>query len=179
MQWFLGRKRDFATLVDVYMHKKQISFFPYVKISYIFLALPVTLPAWNLLDSRFYYEDTRGTTPFHFSPNIFSLSCQFYVLKILVNIEWLKSYWLSTMIFQCTSKRSSFEREVGGSFKFIYECPLYYVAGGLEWNRMVLDTKGGGEGGIFNFFAEIINHLPIGSTSRVANFVKFCYITSI
>ena len=34
-------------------------------------------------------------------------------------------------------------------------------AGGLEWNQMVLDARGGGEGEIFNSFVEIINHLPI------------------
>ena len=43
--------------------------------------------------------------------------------------------------------------------------------GGPEWNRMVLDAKGGGEAGIFSFFEGIINHLPIRSTSSVANFV--------
>ena len=52
-------------------------------------------------------------------------------------------------------------------------------AGGSEWNRIVLDARGGGEGGIFDFFVEIIKHLPIKSTSRVGNFAKFCYITSI
>ena len=38
---------------------------------------------------------------------------------------------------------------------------------------MVLDGRGGGRGGIFNFFAEIINNLPIRSTSRVANLRNF------
>ena len=38
---------------------------------------------------------------------------------------------------------------------------------------MVLDGRGGGEGGVFNFFAEIINHLPIRSISRVANLQSF------
>ena len=44
---------------------------------------------------------------------------------------------------------------------------------------MVVDAKGGGEDEIFNIFADIINHLPIRSTSRVENFagIKFCAMT--
>ena len=51
--------------------------------------------------------------------------------------------------------------------------------GGSEWNRMVVDAKGGGEDGIFNFYADIINHLLIRSTSRMTNFagLKFCALT--
>ena len=82
----LGEKGGFMTLLNVNMYIKLISFFPFVKISYMFSALPVTLPAWNLLDFQYYDGDTGGTTHFHFSPNILSLSCQFYILKILVTI---------------------------------------------------------------------------------------------
>ena len=44
---------------------------------------------------------------------------------------------------------------------------------------MVVDAKGGGEDGIFNFYADIINHLLIRSTSRMTNFagLKFCALT--
>ena len=152
-----------------------------------FLALPVTLPAWNLFDSQFCDGDTRGVTPFHFSPKIFSLSCQFYTLKILVNIVCFireKSYWISTLISLSKLMRkipkdrlSSGERMVLWS-SFMNVCCITWE-GGSEWNRMVVNAKGGEKGALFNFFADIINHLPMRSTSRVANFagIKFCAST--
>ena len=53
------------------------------------------------LTLSFMMETQRVRHPFHFSPNIFSLCCQFYILKILVNIVCFireKSYWISTLI---------------------------------------------------------------------------------
>ena len=38
--------------------------------------------------------------------------------------------------------------------------------GGAKWNRMVVDAKGGGKDRTFNFYSDIINHLPLKSTSR-------------
>ena len=121
--------------------------------------------------------------PFHFSPNIFSLSCQFYILKIPVNIVYFireKSYWISTLISLSKLLEdllSSGERMVLWS-SFMDVC-CTTSEGGSEWNRMVVDAKGGGEDGIFNFYGDIINHLPIRSTSRVANFagIKFCSLS--
>ena len=67
-----------------------------------------------------------------------------------------KSYWISTLIFQCTSKRSSFERGAGGSLKFIYECPLYYMGG---WVRMESDGfECEGRRGRWNFQLFCGNH---------------------
>ena len=151
------------------------------------MALPVKLPAWNLLDSQFYDGDTRVRHPFHFSASIFSLSCQFYILKIPVNIVCFireKSYWISTLISLSKLMRkflkdllSSGERMVLWS-SFMDVC-CTTSKGGSEWNRMVVDAKGGGEDGIFNFYADIINHLPIKSTSKMTNFagIKFCALT--
>ena len=67
-----------------------------------------------------------------------------------------KSYWISTLIFQCTSKRSSFNWRVGGSLKFIYGCPLYYMGG---WVRMESDCFGcEGRRGRWNFRLFCGNH---------------------
>ena len=124
---------------------------------------------------------------FHFSPNIFSIFCQFYILKIPVNIVCFireKSYWISTLISLSRLMRkilkdllSSGERMVLWS-SFMYVC-CTTSEGGVEWNRMVVDAKGGGEDRIFNFYLDMINHLPLRSTSRGANFarIKFCALT--
>ena len=91
-----------------------------------------------------------------------------------------KCYWISTLISLSKLMRkipkdhlSSRERIVLSS-SFMDVCCTTW-AGSSKWNRMVVDAKVGGEGGIFNFFADIINHLPIRNTSRVANFagIKF------
>ena len=122
--------------------------------------------------------------PFHFSPNIFSLSCQFYILKIPVHIVCFireKSYWISTLISLSKLMRkilkdllSSGERMVLWS-SFMDVC-CTTLEGGTEWNRIVLDAKGGSEDRIFNFYLDIINDLALRSTSRGANFagIKFC-----
>ena len=113
---------------------------------------------------------------FHFSPNIFSLYCQFYILKIPVHIVCFireKSYWISTLISLSKLMRkilkyllSSGERMVLWS-SFMDVC-CTTSEGGAEWNRMVVDATGGGEDRIFNFYSDIINHLPLRSTSRGA-----------
>ena len=54
-----------------------------------------------------------------------------------------KGYWINTL------KKSSFNRGVGGSLKFIYRCPLYYMGG---WVRMESDSFGcEGRRGRWNF----------------------------
>ena len=65
---------------------------------------------------------------------------------------------------------SSRERIVLSSSFMDFCCTTW--EGSSKWNRMVVDAKVGGEGGIFNFFADIINHLPIRSTSRVAKLAR-------
>ena len=122
--------------------------------------------------------------PFHFSRSIFSLSCQFYILKILVTIVCFireKSYGTSTLISLSKVLRkipkdslSSEERMVLWSLFMDVCCTTW--EGSSKCNRMVVDAKGEREGGIFNFFADIINHLPIRSPSRVAKFagIEFC-----
>ena len=165
----------------------QISFFPCVKISYIFwlyllrCLLETCLILISVMDTQEVWH------PFHFPPNIFSLSCQLYTLKILVNIVCFireKSYWISTLISLSKLMRkipkdrlSSGERMVLWS-SFMNVCCITWQ-GGSEWNRMVVNAKGGEKGALFNFFADIINHLPMRSTSRVANFagIKFCAST--
>ena len=91
-----------------------------------------------------------------------------------------KSYWISTLISLSKLLEdllSSGERMVLWS-SFMDVC-CTTSEGGSEWNRMVVDAKGGGEDGIFNFYADIINHLLIRSTSRMTNFagLKFCALT--
>ena len=183
---FLGRRGEFVTLVDLNM---QISFFSYVNISYIFwlYLLNCSLETYLILSSMMETQEVRH--PFHFSPNIFSLSCQFYILKIPVNIVWFireKSYWISTLISLSKLMRkilkdllSSGERMVLWS-SFMDVC-CTTSEGGAEWNRMVVDAKGGGKDRIFNFYSDIINHLPLRSTSRGANFagIKFCALNTV
>ena len=85
---------------------------------------------------------------------------------------WDKYIDLTVETFEENSERLSFQRGEDGSLKFIYRYLLYYMEGSSECNRMVVDAKEGREGGIFNFFADIINHLPIRSTSRVAKLAR-------
>ena len=79
----------------------KIFFFSYVNISYIFwlYLLNCSLETCLILSSMMETQEIRHL--FHFSPNITSLFCQFYILKIPVNIECFireKSYWISTLI---------------------------------------------------------------------------------
>ena len=139
------------------------------------------------LTLSFMMETQRVRHPFHFSPNIFSLCCQFYILKILVNILCFireKSYWISTLISLSKLMRKILEDRFSSGERIALWSSFMDVCcttweGGSEWNRMLVDAKGGGEDGIFNFFADIINHLPIRSTSRMENFagIKFCAMT--
>ena len=142
---FLGRRGEFVTLVDLHI---QISFFPCVKISYIFwlyllrCLLETCLILISVMDTQEVWH------PFHFPPNIFSLSCQLYTLKILVNIVCFireKSYWISTLISLSKLMRkipkdrlSSGERMVLWS-SFMNVCCITWE-GGSEWNQMVVDA---------------------------------------
>ena len=89
---------------------------------------------------------------------------------------WDKYIHLTVEGFEENSERLSFPRGEDGSLKFIYDVCCTTWEGSSECNRMVVDAKGGREGGIFNFFADILNHLPIRSPSRVAKFagIEFC-----
>ena len=98
-------------------------------------------------------------------------------MRVLSEKKLLDKYiHLTVEAYEKNSERSSFERGEDGSFKFILDvcCPTW--EGSSEWNRMVADAKVEGEGGIFNFFADILNDFPIRNTSRAANFagIKFC-----
>ena len=149
--------------------------------------LNCSLETCFILSSMMETQEVRH--PFHFSPNIFSLSCQFYILKIPVHIVCFireKSYWISTLISLSKLMRkilkdllSSGERMVLWS-SFMDVC-CTTLEGGAEWNRMVVDAKGEGEDNIFNFYSDIINHLPLRSTSRGANFagIKFCALDTV
>ena len=61
--------------------------------------LNCSLETCLILSSMMEKQEVRHL--FHFSPNIFSLFCQFYIFKILVNIVCFireKRYWISTLI---------------------------------------------------------------------------------
>ena len=165
---------------------KSHSFQTWIFLTFFWLyLLNCSLETCFILSSMMETQEVRH--PFHFSPNIFSLSCQFYILKIPVHIVCFireKSYWISTLISLSKLMRkilkdilSSGERTVLWS-SFMDVC-CTTSEGGAEWNRMVVDAKGGGEDRIFNFYLDIINHLPLRSTSKGANFagIKFCALT--
>ena len=125
----------------------------------MFSALPVTLPAWNLLDFQYYDGDTGGTTHFHFSPNILSLSCQFYILKILVTIVcFIKAKSVLHKYIDLTVRayeENSMHRLSSGERMDLWSSFLISVVQngreGSEWYRIVLDARVVGEGGIFDF----------------------------
>ena len=182
--YFWGEGGELVTLADLRMQIFLSIRKSFLHLFWLYL-LHCLLEA--CLTLSFMMEIQRVRHPFHFSPNIFSLCCQFFILKILVNIVCFireKSYWISTLISLSKLMRkflkdllSSGERMVLWS-SFMDVC-CTTSKGGSEWNRMVMDAKGGGEDGIFNFYADIINHLPIKSTSKMTNFagIKFCALT--
>ena len=80
MQIFLSMRKNFLHLFWLYL-------------------LHCLLEACLILS--FIMETQEVRHPFPFSPKIFSLCCQFYILKILVNILCFireKSYWISILI---------------------------------------------------------------------------------
>ena len=102
-------------------------------------------------------------------------TCKYYVLY------QRKSYWISTwislskLIRKIPKDRLSREERMVLSSSFMDVCCTTWKDSS-KWNRIVVDAKVGGKSGIFDFFTDIINHLPIRSYSRVANFagIKFC-----